>query len=101
MATFGKQFLQQMAQPSFGKGLFTTAQQIGAMPAAARARKLEEERRKQLAGLDPSTVQGLQGLAQFYQSQGDMENAVKLATAARDLAAQEANATALANRKHR
>lgn len=32
MATFGKQFLQQMAQPSFGKGLFTAAQQIGAAP---------------------------------------------------------------------
>jgi len=32
MATFGKQFLQQMANPSFGKGLFTAAQQIGAAP---------------------------------------------------------------------
>jgi hypothetical protein len=36
MATFGKQFLQQMAQPSFGKGLFTAAQQIGAAPARRR-----------------------------------------------------------------
>lgn len=36
MATFGKQFLQQMAQPSFGKGLFTAAQQVGAAPARKR-----------------------------------------------------------------
>ena len=32
MAKFGQQFLQQMANPSFGKGLFTVAQQIGAAP---------------------------------------------------------------------
>ena len=99
MATFGKQFLQQMAQPSFGKGLFTTAQQIGAMPAQRRQLQQAEAQRKQLAGFDPSTVRGLQGLAQFYQSQGDVENATKLAAAARDLATQEASATALANRK--
>ena len=43
MATFGKQFLQQMAQPSFGKGLFTTAQQIGAAP--AQRKQLEAYRK--------------------------------------------------------
>lgn len=36
MAKFGQQFLQQMANPSFGKGLFTAAQQIGAAPAKRR-----------------------------------------------------------------
>ena len=36
MARFGQQFLQQMANPSFGKGLFTAAQQIGAAPAKRR-----------------------------------------------------------------
>lgn len=36
MATFGKQFLQQMASPTFGKGLFDVAQKIGAAPAKRR-----------------------------------------------------------------
>lgn len=36
MARFGRQFLQQMASPTFGKGLFDVAQQIGAAPAKRR-----------------------------------------------------------------
>jgi hypothetical protein len=48
MATFGKQFLQQMANPSFGKGLFTAAEQIGAAP---RRRREEEERQERLGML--------------------------------------------------
>lgn len=36
MARFGRQFLQQMASPAFGKGLFDVAQQIGAAPAKRR-----------------------------------------------------------------
>ena len=32
MARFGQQFLQQMTSPTFGKGLFNLAQQVGAAP---------------------------------------------------------------------
>lgn len=99
MAKFGQQFIQGLLQPSYQQGMFTVGQQLGAMPAQRRRLQQAEAQRQQLAGLDPNTVQGLQGLAQFYQSQGDMENATKLAAAARDLAAQEASAQALTNRK--
>jgi hypothetical protein len=36
MARFGRQFLQQMASPTFGKGLFDVAQKIGEAPAKRR-----------------------------------------------------------------
>jgi len=69
------------------------------MPTTTRAVQQEKERKETLSGFDPNTVEGLTGLAQYYQSQGDLPNAAKLATAARDLATQEANAQALVNRK--
>lgn len=43
MARFGRQFLQQMASPTFGKGLFDVAQKIGEAP--AKRRQLEEYRK--------------------------------------------------------
>jgi len=58
MATFGKQFLQQMAQPSFGKGLFTTAQQIGAAPARRRQAQKAANLQKGLFGLEQSALAG-------------------------------------------
>ena len=99
MATFSQQFLQSLTQPSFGQGLFQVGQAVGQIPTTTRAMQQQKERKETLAGFDPNTVEGLQGLAQYYQSQGDMTNAAKLATAARDLATQEANAQALTNRK--
>lgn len=99
MATFSQDFLRSLTRPSFGQGLFQVGQAIGQMPTTTRAVQQEKERKETLAGFDPNTVEGLQGLAQYYQSQGDMANAAKLATAARDLSTQEANARALDNRK--
>lgn len=99
MARFSQQFLQSLTQPSFGQGLFQVGQAVGQIPTTTRAMQQQRERKETLAGFDPNTVEGLQGLAQYYQSQGDMANAAKLATAARDLATQEANAQALTNRK--
>ena len=99
MATFSQGFLQSLTRPSFGKGLFEVGQAIGQMPTTTRAVQQEKERKETLAGFDPNTVEGLSGLAQYYQSQGDLQNAAKLATAARDLSTQEANAKALDNRK--
>jgi hypothetical protein len=75
--------------------MFTVGQQLGAMPAQRRRLQQAEAQRQQLAGLDPNTVQGLQGLAQFYQSQGDLENAVKYAAASRNLAETLADKSAL------
>ena len=99
MATFSQGFLNALTRPSFGQNLGMLGRQIGQLPAQAQQQKMLEEQRKTLAGFDPNTVEGLRGLAQYYQSQGDLQNAAKLATAARDLETQEANATALANRK--
>jgi hypothetical protein len=90
MAKFSQQFLANLGRPAMTQGMFNLGATIGGIPAAARAKKMEEERRKQLAGLDPSTVQGLQGLAKYYQTQGDMENAVKYATASGQLQNQQA-----------
>jgi hypothetical protein len=92
MAKFGREFVRAATQPAYLGGLFTAAQNIGAAPARA-------QRRQELSQFNPNTVEGLTGLAEYYQGQGDLQNAAKLATAARDLATQEANATALANRK--
>jgi len=74
MATFGRQFLQQMANPSFGKGLFTAAQQIGAAPARKRMQE-------QLASATP--------LERFDIAINQLTNAGELEKAAR-LEAQKA-----------
>lgn len=74
MATFGKQFLQQMANPSFGQGLFTAAQQIGAAPGRRRVQE-------QLASATPLERFDL-AIAQLTRA-GDLEKAAKL-TATKD-----------------
>ena len=88
MATFGKQFLQQMANPSFGKGLFTAAQQIGSAPARRREEEKLQQQKQALAAIDTNSPAGLLQLAGFYRSQGDIENAVKYEEAARALQGQ-------------
>jgi len=99
MATYSQSFLSALTRPGFAQNLGMLGRQIGQIPGQVQQQQMLEEQRKTLAGFDPNTVEGLQGLAQYYQSQGDLQNAAKLATAARDLATQEANAEALANRK--
>ena len=84
---------QDAARPAYLEGLFTAAQQAGMAPQVRREREA-------LSQMDPGTVQGLGGLAAYYQGQGDMENATKYATAARDLQTQiteEANFNARKN----
>jgi hypothetical protein len=83
MAKFSTQFLQGLLQPSYQQGMLTAAQQLGARP-----RQMAQQR--MMAGIDTNTPQGLSQLAQFYQSQGDMANAVKYEEAARKLQAQGA-----------
>lgn len=99
MATYSQSFLSALTRPGFAQNLGMLGRQIGQIPGQVQQQQVLEEQRKTLAGFDPNTVEGLQGLAQYYQSQGDLQNAAKLATAARDLATKEANAKALANRK--
>jgi hypothetical protein len=67
--------------------LFTAAQQLGALPARREALAKQEALKEQLSNLDPNTPQGLAGIASIYQQQGDMGNALKFATAARELTA--------------
>lgn len=82
MARFGRNFLQAATQPAYLGGLFTAAQNIGQLPARA-------QRQQELSQFNPKTVEGLTGLAEYYQSEGDVANAAKYATASRALAAQE------------
>ena len=99
MATFSQGFLNALTRPSYAQNLGMLGQQIGQLPGRVVQQQKVQEQRDTLSQFDPNTVEGLQSLAQYYQSQGDLQNAAKLATAARDLATQEANAQALANRK--
>lgn len=99
MARFGQQFLQQMANPAYGGGLFTAAQQLGALPARRRELAKQEALKQQLANLDLSTPQGLAGVASIYQQQGDMENAAKFATQAKEMAREQAQQKAFEQRK--
>jgi len=99
MATYSQSFLSALTRPGFAQNLGMLGRQIGQIPGQVQQQQMLEEQRQTLSGFDPNTVEGLQGLAQYYQSQGDLQNAAKLATAARDLATQEANEQALVNRK--
>jgi chaperonin cofactor prefoldin len=92
MARFGREFVRAATQPAFTQGLFTAAQAAGGAPARA-------QRREELSQFDPNTVEGLTSLAQYYQGQGDMESAAKIATAAREMANRQNQEQALANRK--
>jgi hypothetical protein len=99
MARFGRDFVRAATQPAYMGGLFEAFRGVGQLPANARAQREREAFKQQLSSFDPNTVEGLQGLAKVYQAQGDIPSAAKLATAARDLAAQEASSQALVNRK--
>ena len=90
MATFSQGFLNALTRPSYAQNLGMLGQQIGQLPAQAQQQKMMQQQKEKLAGFDPNTVEGLAGLAKFYQSQGDMQNAVKFVSAARELGAQQA-----------
>jgi len=96
MAKFSQEFLRAMANPTFGRGLFTAAQQAAQLPAQLKRQDQMQQMRQQLSQMDPNTPEGLAELARFYQSQGDMANAAKYAKAARDLQAQMSSQTQLA-----
>lgn len=99
MATFSQGFLNALTRPSYAQNLGMLGQQIGQLPGRVVQQRKAQEQRDMLSQFDPNTVEGLQGLAQYYQQQGDLVTATKLAAAARDLAAQEASTQALVNRK--
>ena len=90
MATYSQGFLQSMMRPGYAQNLFQVGQRIGQAPTTAVAIEQEKEKKRQLSAFDPNTVEGLGGLASYYQTQGDMGNAVKYASAARTLGAQQA-----------
>lgn len=85
MARFGREFVRAATQPAYLGGLFTAAQGIGGAPALIQAEKKKEAEKQKLAGFDPNTVEGLAGLATFYQGRGELDRAVEYATAARTL----------------
>lgn len=98
MAKFSQEFLRQMASPmgSVQGGLLSAVGGAATLPQQLRQQQQAQAQKQQLSQIDPNTPEGLAQLAKFYQSQGDMENAVKYAKAARDLQAQGAAQTQLA-----
>ena len=92
MAKFSQEFLRQMASPmgSVQGGLLSAVGGAATLPQQLRKQEQIQTQKQQLAQMDPNTPEGLAQLAKFYQEQGDMENAVKYAKAARDLKAQGA-----------
>jgi len=95
MAKFGQQFIQGLLQPAYGQGLFTAAQQLGAMPRQIQQNRQQQQQRQQMSQIDTNTPEGLLQLAQFYKQQGDIESAVKYEQAARELGAKAAAQTQL------
>jgi len=89
MATYSQGFLQSMMRPGYAQNLFQVGQRIGQAPTTAVAIEQEKEKKRQLSAFDPNTVEGLGGLASYYQTQGDVGNAVKYASAARALSTQQ------------
>ena len=92
MAKFSQEFLRQMASPmgSVQGGLLSAVRGAASLPQQLRKQEQIQTQKQQLSQIDPNTPEGLAQLAKFYQEQGDMENAVKYAKAARDLQAQGA-----------
>jgi len=92
MAKFSQEFLRQMASPmgSVQGGLLSAVGGAATLPQQLRKQEQIQTQKQQLSEMDPNTPEGLAQLAKFYQEQGDMENAVKYAKAARDLQAQGA-----------
>jgi len=93
MAKFSQEFLRQMASPmgSVQGGLLSAVGGAVTLPQQLK----QQEQRQQLAQINTGSPEGLTKLAQFYQSQGDIENAVKYTEAARKLGAQVAAQTQL------
>jgi len=85
MATFSQGFLNALTRPSYAQNLGMLGQQIGQLPAQAQQQKMMQQQKEKLAGFDPNTVEGLAGLATFYQGRGELDRAVEYATAARTL----------------
>lgn len=99
MARFSQEFLRAMASPTFGRGLFTAAQQAARLPVELQQQQQAQQMRQQLAQIDTNSPEGLLRLAQFYRQQGDVENAVKYEEAARKLQAQVTAEKAFGARK--
>ena len=96
MARFGRGFLQAATQPSFGQGLFTAAQQIGAAPGRRRAMAEAEAKKAQLAGMlkgvTPGTAEYSSILADYYSEvEKDPQKANTLGALARQQAETEAD----------
>lgn len=97
MVNFAQSFLANLANPAMSKSLFGAGTALGAVPGLQKQQLKEKDRLQKLQGMDPSTVEGLQQLASFYQKEGDIPNAVKFTAAARTLQQQLDDATAFSS----
>jgi hypothetical protein len=85
MAKYSEQFLAGLLAPNpMTQGMMSLGKAVGD---TARNYKIRQD----TAGFNVNTVQGLQGLAQYYHNRGDSANAAKYVAAARQLAASEAS----------
>ena len=102
MPSYSRELIQGLINPSFKQGLFTAAQNLGAMPARRRAREAQQAMSDKIASFDQSTPEGLLGLGQFYSSQSDPQAkqlGAQYAKAGRELAQEQAKAQKFEARK--
>lgn len=85
MATYSQSFLSALTRPGFAQNLGMLGRQIGQIPGQVQQQQVMQQQKEKLAGYDPNTVEGLAGLATFYQGRGELDKAVEYATAARTL----------------
>jgi len=79
MAKFGQQFIQGLLQPTYGQGLFTASQQLGAMPRQIQQKKQEQQ---MLGGLVPGSAEYNEALAKLQMQRGQLSEASTTGTAA-------------------
>jgi hypothetical protein len=81
MATFSQQFLANLGRPAMTQGMFDLGAAIGGLPAQARAKQVEEERKKAFAAATPLERYNI-AIAQAVKA-NDLDAAANL-TAKRD-----------------
>ena len=66
MAKFSEQFIQGLLAPNpMTVGMMELGKKVGGLGPQMKANRLKKEREEALSGFDPSTPQGLVGLATF------------------------------------
>jgi tetratricopeptide (TPR) repeat protein len=91
MARYSESLIRALTSPTYGRGLFTAAQNLGSLPSRLRESQNKEAMRQQVANIDLTTVEGLRRMGAVLQSRGEHEEAMKYFQKAQDLVKNEQN----------